>query len=58
MLYRRFVEWFKARQRGEHRTAPYGQFGRVYTKAKPVMKLKIYRAATDTWEDGPEVKVK
>ena len=49
---------FKAWRRGEKRIAPSNQFGRVYMKFEPKIKVRVYRAATDKWEDGPEVKVK
>ena len=51
-------EKFKAWRRGEKRIAPSNQFGRVYMKFEPKIKVRVYRAATDKWEDGPEVKVK
>lgn len=62
---KKLVEGFKAWRRGDKRVAPVSR-GRIYDRpetpkaeAKPraQMKLRIYRAATGKWEDGPPVSV-
>lgn len=65
------MERIRAHRRGERRIAPAAVRGRVYekvhnesraggirtrTRLKPAMRLRIWRAATGQWEDGPEVK--
>lgn len=64
-LLQRLVSWWQARKRGERRIAPTGYRGRVYArsddqaggvvaakgKPKATIRARVYRAATDTWED-------
>lgn len=59
------IERIKAWRRGEQRIAPPGVRGRIYSRraeeppgeiaavAKPTLSIaaRVYRAATDTWED-------
>ena len=71
-ILRSFIEDFKAWRRGETRVAPRKLTGRVYapkkqpkaggfqTRAKGelVLKRRVYRAETDTWEPLPELRTK
>lgn len=60
------VEQFKAWRRGDRRISPPGTRGRVYERSRPepgfvvtteargvatIRPTRIYRAATDTWEE-------
>ena len=56
-------DWLKAWARGERRIVPRGVRGRVYerkpgggpmqavSRLKATMKMRVWRAATDKWED-------
>ena len=52
-----WAEDYRAYIRGEMRRADRGQFGRVYTRVKPTMTYRVYRAKTNTWESEQRVKV-
>lgn len=62
MIFTRFTEWVRMKQRGERRIAPRPMRGRVYarerdgqpaTKAQPKPKVtfRVFRAINQTWEE-------
>jgi hypothetical protein len=65
-MFGRLFDWVKMKRRGEHRVAPYGSRGRAFarndgsqfdggvagdTHGEVTVAAKVYRSATDTWED-------
>ena len=50
-----WAEDYRALQRNEFRKADRGLLGRTYTKAKPTMTCRVYRARENIWEDGPKI---